>query len=90
MAPLNLPPAAITRRTIVAIPAYGRHYATDEAAALDYANGSDFRIIGGPYFSKRDEAVLSERGYTHLSILDSEQRHVQVSIVLPARKEPSQ
>lgn len=86
---LKLHPAAITQRTIVAVPAYGRHYPTDAEAAAAYASGLDFRLINGPYFSNRDEATLAKHGYTSLSILDSEQRHVQVSITLPARKEPS-
>ena len=35
-------------------PAYGRKYATAEAAAAAWSAGSDFKMVGGPYCSNRD------------------------------------
>jgi hypothetical protein len=38
--------------------AYGRQYATIEAAQKDWNAGKDFKIYSGPYCSKRDFHVL--------------------------------
>ena len=41
---------------MAAYPAYGRTYATPQAAAADFVQGKDFSASpqGGPYFSIRD------------------------------------
>ena len=38
--------------------AYGRSYATAEAAISAWKKGKDFKIINGPYCSIRDIAIL--------------------------------
>ena len=35
-------------------PAYGRKYATYQDMIEDYENGKDFKLLNGPYCSKRD------------------------------------
>jgi len=41
--------------------AYGRSY-----CKADYLAGKDMKVLGGPYFSIRDEIRLSLDGYTHI------------------------
>jgi hypothetical protein len=40
------------------IAAYGRSYATAEAAISAWKSGKDFKIMGGPYTSIRDIGIL--------------------------------
>ena len=39
-------------------PAYGRKYESQADAMKDWENGKDFKLIEGPYFSKRDFASI--------------------------------
>ena len=48
---------------VVLLPAYGRTYETIEAAEKDWDAGKDFRILGGPYCSIRDKALLNDMGH---------------------------
>jgi hypothetical protein len=43
---------------IFLVPAYGRTYATKEAALQAWNSGKDFQIYRGPYCSIRDEKEL--------------------------------
>lgn len=45
---------------LILVPAYGMTYATEEAMRIDWVNGRDFKIKGGPYCSIRDLDKLSE------------------------------
>lgn len=49
--------------TMILVPAYGRAYATKEALLADWEAGKDFRIVAGPYCSKRDLAAMKDLGY---------------------------
>ena len=47
--------------TTILMPAYGRSYATVEAALVDWKAGNDFRIFGnGSYCSIRDLASMAD------------------------------
>lgn len=50
--------------------AYGRTYETQEAAQADWDAEKDFKIITGPYFSKRDLNMIKDYGYTSIVIFD--------------------
>jgi hypothetical protein len=52
-------------KTLHAVGAYGR-----EASQADWEAGKDFRVIDGPYFSKRSLDLLREDGYTHILFWD--------------------
>jgi hypothetical protein len=54
-------------------PAYGRSYSTEEEALEAWNEGLDFRIINGPYLSKRDNAYLIASGYEHVAIFSKAQ-----------------
>ena len=47
---------------IILVPAYGRKYATEEAALADWKKGLDFKIDGGPYCSITDFTQLRANG----------------------------
>lgn len=47
--------------------AYGR-----KASIADWEAGKDFRIVGGPYCSKRDLAVMARDGYAWVQILSDD------------------
>lgn len=50
--------------------AYGRRYATTEAAERDFHDGKDFKVLGnGPYMSIRDAMKCKEDGYAEIHIL---------------------
>lgn len=78
----KIPPAGRTVRTIVAVPAGGRSYLTNDDCRVDYEAGVAFRLIHGPNFTCTDEPVLHSYGYTRLSILDNGQTHVQHTVEL--------
>lgn len=40
--------------TLILVPAYGRQYATEDVAKAAWDAGKDFKIVNGPYCSKRD------------------------------------
>lgn len=44
--------------------AYGRRYATAQAALADWDAGKDFQLLQGPYCSPTDN--FAESGYTHV------------------------
>lgn len=48
--------------TLQVMPAYGRRYDDEAACLADWNAGKDFKILGGPYLSKRDEARFSDYG----------------------------
>jgi hypothetical protein len=50
--------------------AYGRDYNTPEGARADWHAGKDFRITGGPYCSVRDKALLFEKGFGAIVVLN--------------------
>lgn len=41
--------------------AYGRKYFSKESALKDWEEGKDFKIVGGPYTSIRDQAMLKDQ-----------------------------
>ena len=47
--PVLPPPIRVDSRrplkSLLVVPAYGRHYSTDEKALADYETGKDFKII---------------------------------------------
>jgi len=47
--------------------AYGR-----KSAIADWEAGKDFKIVGGPYCSKRDLAAMAKEGYTWVKILSDD------------------
>lgn len=49
-------------------PAYGRTYATPEAALQDWLHGKDFKILGGPYLSIRNTLALATDGWRGVAI----------------------
>lgn len=51
--------------------AYGRTYATPEAAIKDWNDGKDFQIVDGPYTSIRDVEKFPNYGVTGLIFVDS-------------------
>jgi hypothetical protein len=53
---------------LYAIPAYGRTYASEQACLEHWNLGVDFKIAGGPYFSKRDMIGLHAAGYRDIKI----------------------
>lgn len=57
-------------RPLYAQPAYGRRVCNAAIAQEMLDNGKDFKILHGPYFSKRDVAELKVQGYTHI-VLES-------------------
>lgn len=54
--------------TLNAHGAYGRDYADAQAALADWEGGKDFKILRGPYFSKRDLHGLYLDGYDKIVI----------------------
>ena len=46
---------------LILLPAYGRRYETNSEALADWNAGKNFRIVAGPYTSKRDVFRLAER-----------------------------
>lgn len=54
--------------TLNVYPAFGRRYCSAKQAAQDWNEGKDFKIVGGPYFSKRDVSTLMKEGYTRLAV----------------------
>lgn len=40
------------------LPAYGRTYKTKQECIQDWTAGRDFKIVGGPYCSVRDQNYL--------------------------------
>lgn len=55
-------------KTLEAVPAYGRRYTTLTDMLLDWNAGMDFKVAGGPYFSRRDLDKLRADGYTSVSV----------------------
>lgn len=41
-------------QSLVVTAAYGRSYNTEKEALTDWNEGKDFKIVDGPYMSKRD------------------------------------
>jgi len=56
---------------LMAVPAYGRSYVDGFDLLIDWQRGLDFRILNGPYFSKRDKDILKADGYTHIQFVQS-------------------
>lgn len=54
---------------LIAMPAYGRTYATLEDTKRDWSAGKDFKMYNGPYFSIRDVAELKYRGYLQVQVM---------------------
>ena len=49
--------------------AYGRNYATADAARLDWTDGKDFKVLGGgPYLSIQDADKMLADGFTRVCI----------------------
>jgi len=44
---------------LILLPAYGRRYETNSEALADWNAGKSFRIVAGPYCSKRDHFRLA-------------------------------
>jgi hypothetical protein len=60
--------------------AYGRTYATIEAARKDWEAGKDFKIVGGPYCSIRDmKQMLQFYGHAISIVLDISGYRVEVA-----------
>ena len=47
-------------------PAYGRTYENSDDAIIDWKDGKDFKILGGPYLSSRDTEALKADGYRRI------------------------
>jgi hypothetical protein len=56
-------------------PAYNRHYLTYADAKNDWEAGKDFKILGGPYCSKRDEEQMLDYYDEVVVILSTGQQH---------------
>lgn len=54
-------PAHLVKPILYATPAYGRTCNNANDLRTMWENGKDFKIVGGPYFSIRDTAVLKQR-----------------------------
>jgi hypothetical protein len=52
----------------ILLPAYGRTYASEEAARADWDANKDFRIKNGPYVNKAQSAELLADGYAHVEL----------------------
>ncbi len=46
--------------TATVIPAYGAKYSTADEVIMAWEEGKDFKILGGPYCSSRDQEGLVE------------------------------
>lgn len=55
-------------KTLQACPAYARRYTTQADMLKDWADGKDFKIVGGPYFSNRDIDLLKSQGYGQIEM----------------------
>lgn len=49
--------------------AYGRIYTGTAHAVMDWDEGKDFQIVGGPYISVRDAGALRAEGYDGVEIM---------------------
>ena len=57
--------ASFDRSYIVAHGAYGR-----DTTEKDWAEGKDFKIVGGPYFSIRDVQTMKDQGITLIDFVN--------------------
>ena len=74
-------------------PAYGRRYRTLSELLRDWNKGSDFKLHGGPYFSKSDMRFMLDSGADNLILhadyhIDKE-THIKHTIDLRAHRKPA-